>query len=420
MSLPAQNAEKISLCYFYTFLILMIITGSINTIANKLQNISLSLGEIYNHSFFITFLMFLGESICLIVYYFKDKNPEQIQIEHLEEVENILNQEKIYTLTEPEKPEATPFMLILPALCDFFGSTIMTIGLTMLSGSTYQMMRGSVILFTSLFSRIFLNNKILLHNYIGLSLVITGLFLVGVSNVLIQGFIPEGCGVKTEDKSTYMGYILVIFAQIFSAFQFIIEEKFTKHYTCDPLKVVGWEGVWGSGLYFIVLIIFQNITCPNPLNFEKNWATAICTKNNNNQYHLEDTNFAFKQIWNNKLLLFYTILFIISIAVFNYVGITITKIASAPARAVIDTVRTIFIWAFFILPIVDKCHREHFNWIQLFGFIFLIFGTLIYNKIISLFPFNDEENEIHENPEKMDVKEESKLSNSQGKKPIEI
>jgi len=196
-----DTQRNVSLWYFYTFLILMIITGSINTIANKLQNISISLGEKYNHSYFITFLMFLGESLCLIIYTFEKKkglnqnnqnnnitrndhqtnpnnqiiqnnneNPEnQILLHHPENQNQQNTQNEINS--EPfneENPEATPMMLILPTLCDFFASTIMTIGLTMLAGSTYQMMRGSLILFTALFSRIFLKNKLYLHHYIAL------------------------------------------------------------------------------------------------------------------------------------------------------------------------------------------------------------------------------------------------------------
>ena len=400
-SFQNQGDGSVSNFYFYTFILLMIITGSINTIANKLQFISTSLGQDYNHSYFVTFLMFLGESLCLIIYTFKNENKEKpkevkCDTENINLIANGINNEKI--TEESEKPEATPFMLILPALCDFCASTIMTIGLSMLAGSTYQMMRGSLILFTALFSRIFLNSKLFLHHYVALSTVITGLVLVGAANVFIKPIFPQGCGLQTEDSSTYLGFILVIIGQIFAASQLIIEEKYMKNYKCHPLKAVGWEGVWGSLFYLLILVIFQNIQCPNPVGNEKNWATFICTKNDVNQFHLEDSVFALKQISNNNMLLFYTLLYITSIAVFNFVGITVSKIASSSSRAVIDTVRTVVIWGFFIMPIVDKCKREHFNWIQLGGFVLLILGTLVYNEIISL-PFGEKKKNPNENNE---------------------
>ena len=80
------------------------------------------------------------------------------------------------------------------------------------------------------------------------------------------------------------------------------------------------------------------------------------------------------------------ILYIFSIALFNFVGISVTKYASSPARAVVDTIRTIFVWLFFLLPIVNKCNREHFNWLQLVGFVILVLGTVIYNEVLVL-PF---------------------------------
>ena len=70
-----------------------------------------------------------------------------------------------------------------------------------------------------------------------------------------------------------------------------------------------------------------------------------------------------------------------SIAFFNVCGITTTKVASAAQRATIDTSRTLIIWIMSCL-----LGLETFHWEAIFGFIFLVFGTLTYNEIIVL-PF---------------------------------
>ena len=75
-----------------------------------------------------------------------------------------------------------------------------------------------------------------------------------------------------------------------------------------------------------------------------------------------------------------------SISVFNFVGISVSKYASSASRAVVDTIRTIVVWIFFLLPFIDECHREHFLWLQLVGFVCLIFGTAVYNEVLEL-PF---------------------------------
>jgi drug/metabolite transporter (DMT)-like permease len=350
---------------------LMILTGSINTIMNKMQNNSTSLGVKYNHTWFITFCMFVGEITCmgwywLALYRQKKQSPlldeEKMELKH----------------EESDKKEATPYHLLIPAICDLFGSTIMTFGLTMMDASIYQMFRGSLILFTALFSVIFLKNKLFRHHYLALVLVCSGLALVGVSSIV---FGEKDDTVENGATKTLVGIVLVVVAQLFAATQFIVEEKFMKGYHCHPLKAVGWEGIWGAGAYLVILIAFQFIPCPAGPGLT---ADAICTEDGNGDLYMEDTIFAFKQWGDNALLCFYALFYIFSIAIFNFVGISVSKYASSPARAVIDTIRTVVIWAFFLIPITDK--PEKFQYLQLIGFILLIIGTVIYNEVVEI-PF---------------------------------
>lgn len=380
-------------------MLMMIVTGSINTIANKLQNITKSLDRQYKHEWFITFCMFFGESLCLVGYYIsqfiseKNKNKKNevnsvdgIKLLSEESRQQNNNENGDLTGSEAESaalPVASPFQLMLPAMCDFIGSTVMTFGLSMIAGSIYQMLRGSLIIFTAVFSIIFLKSKIYRHNVLGIASVILGLVIVGVAAFTKTKI--EGCPEDSSDN-VVLGFCLVIFAQIFSATQFIIEENFMKKYDCPPLKAVGWEGVWGASFYVVFLIIAQNISCAAPVGDESNFATLVCAFNEHSEYFVEDTLFAFRQLAANGSLLFYCILYVCSIGVFNFVGITISKVLSSPARAVLDTIRTIVVWLFFIFPIVDKCHREQFQVLQLIGFIFLILGTVIYNEILPV-PF---------------------------------
>jgi len=226
-----------------------------------------------------------------------------------------------------------------------------------------------------------LKDRLFRHHFLALAIVCTGLALVGLSAFLFPD--PED-----EDSSggapsnTGVGIILVVIAQLFAATQFIVEEKFMKGYHCHPLKAVGWEGVWGASVYLVILIIFQFIPCPADAGSLA--AQAICTNDDHNVWMLENTIFAFRQWGHNAALCAYAICYILSIAIFNFVGISVSKYASSPARAVIDTIRTVVIWLFFLLPITSK--PEHFHWMQLGGFILLIIGTVLYNEVVEL-PF---------------------------------
>jgi hypothetical protein len=164
---------------------------------------------------------------------------------------------------------------------------------------------------------------------------------------------------------------MIILAQIFASSLLIVEEKLLGQYYLDPLKVVGFEGLWGLLIWCILLPIFQQIPCSSK---------DLCPYG-----VLEDSTQAFKDFGNHHVLIGLSVAICFSIALFNAFGVSVTKNASAAQRSTIDTSRTVIIWIFFlIVPFNDK--REEFSVLQLFGFIFLVFGTLVFNEILIL-PF---------------------------------
>ena len=83
----------------------------------------------------------------------------------------------------------------------------------------------------------------------------------------------------------------------------------------------------------------------------------------------------------NPTIIWLTAFMMLSIALFNVLGINVTKYANAAQRATIDTSRTLVIWIASCLLGLEK-----FYWQSIIGFTFLSFGTLLYNEIIVL-PF---------------------------------
>ena len=138
------------------------------------------------------------------------------------------------------------------------------------------------------------------------------------------------------------------------------------------MKVVGFEGLWGILLWSALLPILGNIHC----TIDKD----LCPYGT-----IESTKGAIDDFGANHILIVLSVAICISIACFNGFGVSVTKNASAAQRSTIDTSRTVIIWIFFlIVPFNGK--REDFSVLQLFGFIFLVFGTLVYNEILVL-PF---------------------------------
>ena len=84
--------------------------------------------------------MFLGEALCYVVfkawYFWRHWNNQDL---------SIFGDQKF-----------NPFIWAIPAMCDLIGTSIMYVGLTWTYAASFQMLKGSVIIFTSLLSVAFL------------------------------------------------------------------------------------------------------------------------------------------------------------------------------------------------------------------------------------------------------------------------
>jgi drug/metabolite transporter (DMT)-like permease len=338
----------------------LIISGSLITITNKIQNNTKSLNIPFHHAWFITFLMFISELISLPLYYIiydskKEEDPKK------EENKN--------------KKKINIFQLLIPPLFDFIGSTLMTFGLIFLSGSIFQMFRGSLIIITFLMSLFYMKNKHNINHYFGITFTVLGLILVGFAAFM-----------TSKDKlhnDSILGIFLILIAQFFAAFQYIYEENIMKNYICHPMQCIGYEGLFGTLISSFLIFIFYFIKCTNG----KRITEQFCNLDNEGIWRVENIFFAFTQLYYNKILILLLSLYCIGITIYNITGIAVTKYTTATTRAVVDTVRTIFIWVYFLMPFNHEDVRETFNLIQFSGFILLIIGNLIYNEIIG---FNTE------------------------------
>ncbi|MCQ2821459.1 MAG: hypothetical protein MJ252_29725 [archaeon] len=374
---------------------LMLITGSINTSANKLLQNSYSMDIKYVHQKFIIFTMFLGEMLCLLAYQvqkaIKKKNevnsdlPDQAPLTsesaEVSREEEETKKEEVPVQNEQPKKEMKIWYFAIPAACDLMASTIMSLALTFLPSSVNEMLRGAVIIFTGLASMIFLKAKYFRHHLLGILIVVCGLAVVGVNALMKQG---EKEGFST---SILIGIILMLTSQLFAASMYIVEEKFIRGRNAEPLMIVGMEGFWGAVIYIVLLIPFYFIKCDSwNKDFQK--MCQPTTKDNPDrslmEFRFEDTILAFKQMGHSGKIIGLTILYIFSIATFNFGGVSVTKYASATSRTIINTLRTILIWIFFLTAPVPKEVEEKWSWIQLCGFILLIIGTIIYNEIVEI------------------------------------
>ncbi|XP_077443441.1 solute carrier family 35 member F6 isoform X2 [Stigmatopora argus] len=284
--------------------------------------------------------MFLGEFSCLGVFYIllchDRRRPEP----------NMSTGESF-----------SPFLFFPPAMCDMLATSTMYVALNMTSASSFQMLRGAVIIFTGLLSVAFLGRRLKLSQWIGILVTILGLIIVGLAD-FTSGHHDDTH--KLSDVIT--GDLLIIMAQVVVAVQMVLEEKFVYKHDVHPLRAVGIEGFFGFFVLSLLLI---------PMYF-----IHVGQLSNTPRQVLEDALDAFCQIGYRPLILMALLGNTVSIAFFNFAGISVTKEISATTRMVLDSLRTLVIWAVSL-----ALGWEKFLGLQVLGFLVLLVGTALYNGL---------------------------------------
>jgi len=192
-------------------------------------------------------------------------------------------------------------LFIIPACFDIMGSTLQFIALTMIAASIYQMMRGTLVFIIAIMSIIFLARRLYRHHWSSLAVIFVGLAMVGATPLIF----PDKDDDDEDNQALYViiGICLIIFSQLFTGCHMITEEKLFHNYYLHPLRVVGWEGLWGVLIYTILLVILQFIPC----HIDK-----VCPHGT-----IEDTPQAIREWTRNDGLWITTIVYVISVAAFN-------------------------------------------------------------------------------------------------------
>lgn len=82
----------------------------------------------------------------------------------------------------------------------------------------------------------------------------------------------------------------------------------------------------------------------------------------------------------NPFLLILVIALIFDIGIYNTLGVAVTKYASCSNRATVNTCKVVLVWIIFlILGAAGVPGGEHFQWLQLGGFILIVIGTFMFN-----------------------------------------
>lgn len=202
----------------------------------------------------------------------------------------------------------------------------------------------------------FLGRRLALSQWLGILATIAGLVVVGLADLLSKHDSQH----KLSEVIT--GDLLIIMAQIIVSIQMVLEEKFVYKHNVHPLRAVGTEGLFGFVILSLLLVPMYYIPAGS--------------FSGNPRGTLEDALDAFCQVGQQPLIALALLGNISSIAFFNFAGISVTKELSATTRMVLDSLRTVVIWALSL-----ALGWEAFHPLQILGFLILLAGTALYNGL---------------------------------------
>jgi drug/metabolite transporter (DMT)-like permease len=352
------NDESSASKRYTTFIMVgVLLSGALNNISIKQQDqYNETPARKWMHPILQTFIMFIAEFLCLIAFYILKKFSTAFQQDYQKQ------------LSEAERKglriEVHPLIPYIPACCDMVGSTLQFISINLINQSIYMMLRGGTPIVTAALSVAFLGRKLYSHHYVGLSLTVVGIGVVGLSEYLQD---------TSGGSNMVLGLICVIGSLCTTGVQFIIEEKILNSFYILPIKMVGMEGVWGLFLAGAAILVTSFLPCSYEAGVDD--TNAMCQPNG----YVEDPSLGFQTLFTHYQMIIYCILAIASLSFFNFFGVSVTKYVSSLARSLLIITVTVIIWIWDILV-----EGEDFNWVQLIGFVVLVFGNSVYQEVIEL------------------------------------
>ncbi|KAG1672841.1 hypothetical protein FOA52_004645 [Chlamydomonas sp. UWO 241] len=308
----------------------------------------------------MTTIMFVGMSLCLPMALLSEKAKKKKAAEDAEE--------PLLPAGEQDAPKRNELketlMLGIPTFFDLLATVLMNVGLLWVTASVYQMMRGAEMLFAAFFAVTFLKRSLNTYHMMGLCCCVAGIMLVGSAS-LLSG---EGSAtmVVTQDQMI-MGMALIVVSQAVQAAQLTFEDFFMADMDIAPMKIVGYEGVFGAAACLLVMA---------PV-------TYYMAGTEGEGFH-EDIVDTWTMISHSPALQSILLIDMFALLMYNVSGMMVTFQIGAVFRTVLETMRTLFVWLVDLGLFYGGFGLGEswtvYSWMQAAGFIVLVCGTLVYNQ----------------------------------------
>ena len=160
----------------------------------------------------------------------------------------LLQPSTLKKFSKSSHPPSTHYLIVIAAFCDFLGSILTAIGLFYTGSGLYQVLYSSVVIFTAVLCKIFLDKPLSTRQWISVVLVSFGLAL--------------SAGSKNEDvsdaASLIIGSIFVILGTILVASAYVIDQKVIGDNLAESDELCYLTGCYSTIftlLYFLIYTI---------------------------------------------------------------------------------------------------------------------------------------------------------------------
>lgn len=261
--------------------------------------------------------------------------------------------------------------LLMPALCDLFGSWFIFGGALWLDASIVEMLACTNIVYTAVFSVCFLKKSIARHEWVGIASNVLGVVVVGVAQLARAS--SGKAGKEAQNMGlTIFGLFMVVMAHFWYSIEFVITEKFLGEHEISAFISVGVMGIWGA-LLFVALFPLLQLTPSAPAAYAPLWHDEVGT--------------SLAALLQSPGLLAAVVALFLSLVVFNAAAFATTMHLSAMTRVVLGSLVSPLVWALDLALSTtggDTGAAEQLSLcsiLQLLGFAFILAGTLTYNDI---------------------------------------
>lgn len=255
------------------------------------------------------------------------------------------------------KPPATLPVYALVTSFRFVAIVFVNIAYLGLPGSMLQMLKGMKVIFTTLLTLTVLRKSIRSYQYLGVSMVVFGVVIVGAVSEVGSG---TGWG---SPRTTMLSILAMVLSTFLGALGFVAEEKVMNQYATEPLLMTGMEGIFGT-LFGILLVCCVQV------------------------FHIADIKGAFSQLEHSHSLLSIFVIFAVIITFDQLSSLAVTRYTSALMRTLLEIVRTAGVWLVEIYFSWDR-----FSLPEALGFVIVVLGVLVYSKhvVVPCLPYEEEQ-----------------------------